>query len=335
METRRNKLLKMVGYFCLSLVTVVGFITIVASGGGGGGGLKYDGITDPAIVDSGNAEDLMLGAYYGGEYVMNIASDITFGAVQAEEELILKRMNLYDLSKVMNRAVEKADIGSRIGTLSVGAVVTINQTIDGECGGNITIKGSVDDETGEFSGTVVFKNYCEYGMVMNGKVTLEGVMNLDSEDMESFEMTFTKLTETIDGYSIILDGSIGMETSGDTITNTLDLKMKSDGIVYWINNYVITVTEFETYITISVTGRYYDHFEGYVDITTDIPLLIYGDDFYPSSGVLIVTGDSSGARMEALNNETYEILVDTDGDGTYEYDAGEYYWDSYEISEVE
>lgn len=325
METRRKNLVKIVSYFCLALVAVIGFITIVASGGGGGG-IKYTGVTTPASVDASNSEDLALGAYVGGTYIMDMADLDFLGAVQAEEEIILKRMNIYELAKVMNRAVEKADIGSQIGTLSVGA--TASDTIEGGCGGTANYKLNVNEGTGAFSGTFVFKNYCESDMIMNGKIRIEGTMNLNTFDMESFEMTFTNLTETVDEYSMTLDGSISMESSGSSITNTMDLKIKDeDDLVYWINNYVIDVTDNDTYVLVSATGRYYDPNYGYVDITTPTPLLIYGDDSYPSSGVFIVTGASSSARLEALTSETYQITADTDGDGFYDdYDSGVQYW---------
>ena len=51
---------------------LAGFLAMVllaGCGGGGGGGSSspYTGLTTPAVIDSANAVEIALGAYYGGE----------------------------------------------------------------------------------------------------------------------------------------------------------------------------------------------------------------------------------------------------------------------------
>ena len=87
------------------------------------------------------------------------------------------------------------------------------------------------------------------------------------------------------------------------------------------------------FVDISVTGRYYDHDHGYVDVSTEGPFRFYEDENGPSSGKLVLTGadGSEGgptmARMIVLDSETFQVDADTDGDGFFDdYSSDTLYW---------
>ena len=327
MEEEKKDFMKICSFFCLSLVMLAGLLTIAASGGGSIS-IKYTGPETQVKVTIANAEDIAVGAYSGGLHSMTLISG--WGAVQANESGVYDKMTLYTLSKILEQAIEKADIGSQMGSVSTGAVQSIKKTIDGECGGSAAMKLNADDVSGVFDGTFSFDNYCESDIVMTGKIKIEGVINLDTEDMESFEITFTKLTEETDDISITFSGAIEMSvTSSSTTRVFMDLLLKDNTSddVYWVNDYIMTVTETDSYVDLSLTGRYYDPLYGYADVAIDVPFRVYNDDFNPSEGVLVATGSGdSRARLTVLSSMTYQIEADEDGDGTYEYNSGALYW---------
>ena len=95
--------------------------------------------------------------------------------------------------------------------------------------------------------------------------------------------------------------------------------------VYWFNNYIMETTNYTDYSEISIRGRYYDPDYGYVDLSTESPVIIqnHGDTF--SGGVLIITGSpgSAGGNTKARYSVATDYLeMDTDGDGSYEGNPG-------------
>ena len=103
------------------------------------------------------------------------------------------------------------------------------------------------------------------------------------------------------------------------------------GKVHWTNNVVFNITTTingtVTSRDVTVTGRFYDSDNGYVDITTPTPLHFVGMDTSPSSGVLLLTGaNNTKIRLTALTNVTYRVEGDTIGSGTYNYNSGALNW---------
>jgi hypothetical protein len=103
--------------------------------------------------------------------------------------------------------------------------------------------------------------------------------------------------------------------------------------VYWVKNNQIIVTEGNGYIEIQMSGDYYDPDYGYAVLSTEAPIKIYDGENYPSSGVLVVTGEAgsgdcnTGARLEFFPSLTYHVTADTYGDCVYDdYDSGVLIW---------
>ena len=86
-------------------------------------------------------------------------------------------------------------------------------------------------------------------------------------------------------------------------------------LAYKTENFNITLTDGAGYVDADLSGRYYDPERGYIDISTPTPLRIDGTDYWPSSGVLHGIGSNDSASFTALNNTTYQLDVDSNGDG--------------------
>ena len=114
--------------------------------------------------------------------------------------------------------------------------------------------------------------------------------------------------------------SYDFETSPVTATMDLLLQDNSTETVYRVK-YSMTIEEGPNYVEIDMSGTYYDPDDGYVVVSTEVPLLVYDGDNWPSEGVLVVIGDtglaggSTMARLTALSSITYQVEADTQGDG--------------------
>jgi len=105
---------------------------------------------------------------------------------------------------------------------------------------------------------------------------------------------------------------------GGVTTVTLDCVLRDDATqaAYKLQNYVIALTNGSGYVDAAISGRYYDPVQGYLDISTPTPLRIAGTDYWPTSGVLHAAGNNDAASFTALSNTTYQLDIDSNGDGT-------------------
>ena len=105
------------------------------------------------------------------------------------------------------------------------------------------------------------------------------------------------------------------------IVLTIDMLFKDNATtkVYKLENFRIaqsSTIDTISYEDITIDGRYYDPDEGYVDLSTPTTIRIINNDQWPSSGSLRGTGNSSSATITAQSNTTYQLDVDSDGNGS-------------------
>ena len=327
-------------YASLSIIIIFGPFSIIATGGGGGGGeegggapppISYTGLTTQTTIDKNNAEDLATGAYEGGRTGGAIGG---MGVVQTETSENIGYSRMLEVSQVLEDSLRQVDLMSRSGGAFIGAVYTETGTIYGDCGGSASYTISVNDQTGDFSGSLTFSSYCEDGVTISGSVSFSGQVDVITEDLLRFSFTFNALTGTSGSDSFTLSGYISCDltVSPATMIMTMLVQDNSTGKVYWVKDYTMTVTEGATYVDIEFSGTYYDPDYGYVVLNTPTPFRIYDGDEWPSDGVLVVTGNtgiaggSTMARLTVLSSTTYQVEADTNGDGSYDWDSGPLSW---------
>ena len=77
-------------------------------------------------------------------------------------------------------------------------------------------------------------------------------------------------------------------------------------------------------------GLEYEPDHGYVDVTTEEVFVIHDGDDWPSSGIhLIIGADGNEAKLTAIDNLSFRLEADTDGDGIYDWDSGPLLWSDY------
>jgi hypothetical protein len=319
--------------FVLILMVFVLMAVVSGCGGGGGGGgapqgITYTGVTTPALVDENNAYDIAVGTYTGGD----IASDLNVLGAVSENSSSVKNPLFIDISSYFQNVISRIESSLNENASYVGAVVSESVTIDGSCGGNFSFSLTTDDQTGNFNGPLTFNNFCEPEFKANGSMTLSGNININTEVINYFEMTFTNITMTSGQESLSMNGSIDFSLQTSPIRMTFSFIFKDNNLnkTYKYEDFVYEYTEGVDFVDMTLTGRYYHHDYGYVIIVTDSPLRINGSDMWPSSGTVIATGDlGTKARLRVIDSSSFIVEADTDGDGSYDdYSSGAILWSS-------
>lgn len=309
-------------------------LSLISCGGGGGGGrISYDGLTTQALINEENASTLALGAWYGGAIGPNI--DI-FGAVKTEGEISGNPFSLGVMSWSFTDVIDGLVIHSFAGSIYTGAVQQVDEIMYGSCGGFATVTGTVNDQTGSFSGSVNFADYCEEVLTINGQTNISGTVNLDTEELVRFTLTFTSLTVEDDQESLTLNGSFKADYTAFPLEVTMSYVLRNNELLktYWLKDVKFQLVGGTDYVDIiNLTGRYYDPGYGYVEISLGTTIRIYDYGYWPSSGKMVLIGavyDSGGntkSRLTFLSATEFLVEADTDGDGEYDdYYSGTQFW---------
>jgi hypothetical protein len=297
------------------------------SGGGGGSngndGTIYSGLTNPADISESNAEDISggaLGAGLIGDGMMGLSLD------QAPYEHYVRKFRSLKIPLILSDSLAVLDFdNSATGGLQ-SAVETVSETIYGNCGGTMSYSVSADSEAGTFNGNFVFSNYCNDGTTINGRAGFDGRMNVDTGEFFEASFSFNNLS----GGDLTLDGDIEIDftASPNMLTFNAYGQDPGSGKVYWIRDYSISIGENTGYVEVEMAGMFYHPDYGYVTLSTTDPFVLHDGDEWPASGALLVTGaNSSKARLTAIDNVYCTVEVDTDGDGSYEWNSGVVAWD--------
>jgi len=323
-----------------SIILVAMFLTGCGGGGGGdttvGGdeestaGISYTGVTSPAVIDDGNAKALSTGAYQGGQ----IGAATGLSAIQTATSEHIGRPRTLKVAQALEDSLRRVDLMSRSGGVFLGAIYTVSDTVDGDCGGSGSYTISVDDQTGEFSGNFAYSSYCNEGVIISGDASFSGQLDINTGDLLTFTFSFDNLTSTSGADSFTLDGTISFDVTGSTATLTMTMLLRDNntGKVYWLKDCTMALTEGEDYERFEISGYYYDPDYGYIVISTPTSFVIYDGYEWPSEGVLVVTGDTgvagdnTMARLTVLSSTTYQVEADTNGDGDYDWNSGVLYW---------
>lgn len=219
-----------------------------------------------------------------------------------------------------------------------GTSTTVDEVLVGDCGGNAEINGIINAETGEFTGTLQYNNFCDEdtgGFTLDGPAAFFGYTNLMSHQPLRYQYYFDAVAfdEADKSFSIKGRKGFNFTISPRSMILSYVFTDKSIGINYWLKDYINRQTNVANYGDIlTAIGKFYDPNYGYVEISVGETIRIYLGDRWPSSGKLLLTGTmgSSGSntkiRITYLSNAEYLVEADTDGDGAYDFNSGILLW---------
>lgn len=283
-------------------------LSFTGCGGGGGGdassippdelsSLPYTGVTSAAVIESADIEEFMLLTYFSNSHLYDFAKNTTLP--------------------------HQMPIQSSV----TGVQVLLSEP--GPCGGIANYDLEVNGDTGEFHGSVIYDGFDDCEITISGTIQLSGRLDPESIQFSNLTMGFELLELTDNSLGVmVLSGKFIISQNFPTETINFDLRMRDQdtGKVYWLDSYRTTVLygyDSQSFEEVAITGRYYDHDRGYVDVYTATPIRTYYEDDWPSSGVYIVEGAANAsARLTFLSPVLYMVETDVNGDETYEYNTG-------------
>jgi len=310
-------------------------IFLISCGGGGGGApappaINYTGLTTQAQIDQGNAEIMATGAWIAGTQGGNIN---VIASVQANPEFQRSSFSLGEMFSIFDNVTKKLNIPPLVEQSASAAVKDTNMDpIYGNCGGVVTGSGTADDVTGVINLSVSFQSYCEDGATINGPAYLSGTVDLNTLEPNHFTLSFSSLTMVATDRSITINGTIGVDhnpTTPSLITMTYVMKDNHLNKTYWYRDVIVEYNAgFGLTQIISISGQYYDPDYGYVEMSLGEDIGWIDTEDWPSGGSLILTGTmGTKARLTFLDITSYQVDVDTDGNGAYDnYTSGPKLW---------
>jgi hypothetical protein len=310
------------------LALTLSFTYLGCSGGGGGGddgnsGMVFSGLTTPAEINESNAEDLSGGAFGAGligdgmgDGMMDLSLD------QGPNDNYIGKYRAVKVPLILSNSLDLVDFTASSAGGFQAALETATATLTGECGGTMSYTVSADIDGGDFNGSFTFSNYCNGGTTINGGASFDGRLDATTEELLEAHFSFDNLS----GGELTLDGDIDMDftVSPKIITFNAYGQDASSGKVYWIRDYSIAIDEdenqFPVQTTVLMDGMFYHPDHGYVELSTPVPIVLLGDDEWPTSGTLVVTGaNNAKAKITAIDNANCTIEADIDGDDAYEF----------------
>ncbi len=317
------------------VVALVTAITAAACGGGSdGGGIAAPTTPDPSLsIDLSNARDAVRVSYLAA-----VASGDTAGLVgnsglvaDSGGDAVLKTTRASGFAKPVATAVSSIPFGP--------------DTLPCDVSGSITVSGDLANPLTLTAGDVINidADNCDDGLgeVVDGLISmaidafsgdvLSGLYDLTSTlDITDFQVTTAEDTLTSSG-----DSTVRLNTLN---TPAVSASVSGGYLAVSSNLATETLTDYSSAQTLDagLTPAPYtmdsngnldsSRLAGIVDYSTE--LLFQGfDNDYPSIGELLVTGDTSSARLIALDNVNVRIEIDNNDDGTID-DIIDTTWDA-------
>ena len=306
----------------LAVVAVLG--TMVACGGGGASSesVNYTGENTPAILD-------------------------TTGSVQLAREAVLDTMegeslvdpDMFPLALASSDALDRfldPDVAAGIlinaltGEPAASPMVVQAEPLGYRCisgsesgfEGVGSVRGRICGDYNEAEETFDSVDYLE-GTFINysddGVEYFQGTMIIDlrSGDLRMIMRDFS-FDDGID--ELFLDGIVSFTESGAVTSVRFNMFILFNDEGVWFNDLVLAEEDLVTYITSSINGRIYDFVDGYIDFVTIEELVTNDGDFYPSEGIIKLTGANGvSITLEVVDETGFMVYVDLDGDGSSDW----------------
>jgi hypothetical protein len=313
-----------------SLVAVVLLAGCGGGGGGGGGGgsaLVYSGSSSAAVITEGNSARLVTTIFGSGEtaVIAGGASIESTGSARSGSGGLIQLTRLLSVasSDLLARAEE-----ARATQRAVSGVIPIDSTQPCDSGA-VRIAGNLeDDRTGILS--VSYDNCLLGTETYNGAATLR---------IDLFDVGLSRVIDhTLDiaileirgpGVSQDVSGSRRVRVSGpggnvETITENLTQRNNLTGKMTRTENFVIVNVYASlsgpSSVTQTVSGRVFVSVDGFIDVSTSVPLFFSTlDQPFPEIGRMLFVGSTNRAvRLTVRSAEMITLELDLEGDGLFE-----------------
>lgn len=316
--------------FCFHCGWLAMSLLLTSCGGGGGGPsvgtshgntpLLYAGLTTQAPVSTGNAEVLATGAVLGQETGAAFGFQLTDTGPDKEEGT----PRLHELAGIFLHIAASDVVEEPLSSPTAALVTTAEPvTMPGSCGGDIVTNLLLDSQTGTFSGSMTFRNYCESGGTMDGQTEVMGQFNQVDGTLQSISAGFNRLSFNDGTNAYTMSGQIDVleagSTNHETVVTNINLRESGTATVYRYEDYREDIIIGAGFTSETISGRFYHPSYGYVELTTLQSLHFDAGAEWPSSGVLQCSGGNNTAVRMSFASSSHHLEADTDGDGVYDW----------------
>lgn len=309
-------------------------LSLTACGGGGGGGTTPPPATSAALTSSNQTtavEDAVSTAF-----LPVITSQTIVGAATTDERALYAfanrqwdRLPAYIQDAKAAAAVAGAMVSETYACTNGGSMqMSVNDADDNgivSAGDSFTLAlSNCREADGTLNGSLGFSFDSltgSYGTMPYGATATMSFGNLSVTGSQftasingSLTVGFTRsstyaFTESVSTPSLTVAGTYGGVTRTRSLTNYAASAAGTADATYG------HVTTYSVGGTLASTGLG----SQVISFSTPTAFVTRGSDYYPSTGVLLISGASnSSVRVTALSNTQCGIALDANGDGTYE-----------------
>ena len=326
----------------LALLTLALLVGCGGGSGSGGSGTSssqtYTGLTTSASVTLANADELATNSYSNGNSVTSIGDVLSApGQPGAVHDAGPNSVTITDWAQAQIRSalarephhLDARNLHSSNRSNPAKETRSTSGSLTGDCGGSAAYAITADSVTRNFSGSFTFSGYCNEAVTITGSFSFSGTLDVD-DSFATTSLALSELTLVTSDRSLTVDGTVTTTASGATVTITSNLVLRDNttSTSYKTENLVVTLVAATSSASVTLAGRVYHPSEGYVTLSTPVPLVVETGDQYPSSGTFVATGANNGTvTVTALTNTTYQLEIDVNGDGTPESSSTEVWGD--------
>jgi len=316
--------------------TLLASLWLTGCGGGGGGGsstvtasdVGYTGTTEAVAMSDQTSADAVAAETIAGAISLDLS-----GAIPLSYKSGSSTGSLPGLAGFTQQMVDRA---LALPTSSTLAGATQTQTYQCSIAGTITYTANVADpnatQPSAGDSVTMTASSCDegFGSVLNGGFSMTILSYSDTGMGVNVAFSHFTTTSTSGDYTLI-NGGFAMALNVDPSTNAATYSISGDALLVEESTSGVVkqqaLTQFSLVDTIDASWNFTaDHdytfystaIGGGVTVTTTTPIFIYSGDYYPSSGVVVITGTGGASvRVTALSNTLVQIDYDLDADGEY------------------
>ena len=302
-----------------SLVLVFALTIAACGGSGGGGGAAAPNPSAALKIDSSNAMPVTRAAYSAASQSVGIGELFGSSGLVASDPGSVPKAAV-DMATQAARSLKSIPVGPETQACAVSGTVTISGNIASPttltAGDNFAVDSdSCDDGTGQIvDGLLEFSVDAFSGDVVAGLYDMRITLTLTDFQITTPEDVITSGGGASVSLNTLSAPSVSASVNGTRLTTntnssseTMSNFASTQTLDAGISPSPFTMTASGTLDTTRLSGS----------ISYSTPVTFEGfDTDYPESGEMLVTGDSSSARLIAGDNDQVTIEIDTDGNGT-------------------
>jgi hypothetical protein len=284
--------------------------------------IGFSGTTLQAAITPLNAESLATGALAGGQ---STAAPKSLKLSQRSNAAQIDVFRPLRVPLLLADGLRRIELDTELNISSHSNIITESNNLEGGCGGELSYTLTFDRISGKFSGDLILTDYCDDGITVSGETDVDGTFEASSGVFDTATFSFNDLSDE----SHTLDGEISLDFTATPLVATFTAysKDKQSGQVYWLKDYSINLYELPGRVEIEIFGTFYNPDNGFVTLTTTDPFVVFDEDEWPTSGQLVIQGDSATkAQLTAIDQLQYRIEADTHGDGVFDLNSGTLNW---------